>query len=239
MTLAFPQRDVDARFHEVRNLLSFIKSQESTATPPVDVGYVKSMRGLFYVHLYGAFERSVNDSVSTFIRATVDLNVNVQHITPHFLPTVMDARFRSLQSTQGAGQWKKRVEFVSAMMSTTTCSINDALFSEHLQNAWPETLAAVATYLGVGVPMFDPSDVLAVDEVVDKRNAVAHGRASPAEIGSSARSDTLENRFNATRTVLTRFMSHLDTGFEARTCVRPEFHSLYPTPPAAGITPAV
>jgi hypothetical protein len=235
MTLSLPYRDIDARFQEARNLLSFIKSQESTATPPVDSGYVKSMRGLFYVHLYGAFERSVNDSVSTFIRGTVDLEVNVQHITPHFLPVALDARFKSLQGTQGSGNWKKRLEFVGAMIATGTCSINDALFSEHLQNAWPQTLAAVATYLGIGTPAFEASDVLAVDEVVDKRNAVAHGRASPAEIGASTRSGTLESRFDSTKAVLLRFMAHLEAGFDSLTCVRPEFRPLYQAPAAAGI----
>jgi hypothetical protein len=235
MTLALPHRDIDARFLEARNLLSFIKSLESTATPPVDSGYVKSMRGLFYVHLYGAFERSVNDSVSAFIRATVDLNVNIQHITLHFLPVALDARFKSLQNTQGTGNWKKRLEFVGAMMATSTCSINDALFSEHLQNAWPQTLIAVATYLGIGTPTFDASDVLAVDEVVDKRNAVAHGRASPAEIGARTQSGTLENRFDSTKAVLSRFMEHLEAGFDSLTCVRPEFQPLYQAPAAAAI----
>jgi len=227
MTLALPHRDIDARFQEARNLLSFIKSQESTATPPVDPGHVKTMRGLFYVHLYGAFERSVNDSVSAFIRATVDLNVSVQHITPHFLPVALDGRFKSLQSTQGAGNWKKRLEFVAAMIDASACSINDALFSEHLQNAWPQTLIAVATYLGIGTPAFEAPDVLAVDEVVDKRNAVAHGRASPAEIGARIRSETLENRFDSTRAVLSCFTTHLEAGFASLTCVRSEFRALY------------
>jgi hypothetical protein len=195
------------------------------------------MRGLFYVHLYGAFERSVNDSVATFIRATVDLNVNVQHVTPHFLPVALDARFKSLQSTQGVGNWKKRLEFVGAMMATSTCAINDALFSEHLQNAWPRTLIAVASYLGIGMPAFEGSDVLAVDEVVDKRNAIAHGRASPAEIGASTRSGTLENRFDSTRAVLVRFMAHLEAGFDSLRCVLPEFRTLYQTPAQARPAP--
>lgn len=233
MTLALPHKDIDARFQEARNLLSFIKTQESTATPPVDAGYVKSMRGLFYVHLYGAFERSVNDAVSTFIRATVDLNVNIQHIAPQFLPVALDARFKSLQSVQGTGNWKKRLDFVSAMIATSTCSINDALFSEHLQNAWPETLTAVASYLGIGAPTFDAPDVLAVDEVVDKRNAVAHGRASPAEIGARTQSGTLENRFDSTKAVLSRYMAHIEAGFDSLICVRPEFHPIYQVSDAA------
>lgn len=230
MMLALPHRDIDARFQEARNLLSFIKSQESTATPPMDSGEVKSMRGLFYVHLYGAFERSANDSVSTFIRATVDLNVNVQHITPHFLPVALDARFKSLQSAQGNGSWKKRLEFVRAMIATSACSINDALFSEHLQNALPETLEAVAEYMGIGTPTFGASDVLAVNEVVDKRNAVAHGRASPSEIGARTRSGTLENRLDSTKAVLSSFMAHMERGFDSLTCVRPEFRLLYQAP---------
>ena len=81
----------------------------------MDSDEVKILRGLFYVHLYGAFEKSVNDIIQSYLRKVETLGVVKAHAVPQFWPTALDASFKSLQSTQGVGNWKKRAEFISSI----------------------------------------------------------------------------------------------------------------------------
>ena len=48
------------RFNEVLLNLAFIESIEPSAEPPI---HVKIQRGLYYVHLYSALEKVVNETV--------------------------------------------------------------------------------------------------------------------------------------------------------------------------------
>ncbi|MBU9229665.1 hypothetical protein KTD22_23880 [Burkholderia multivorans] len=227
MSLDIPRTDIDARFMEVRNLLSFIKSQESTDTPPIDAEHVKIMRGLFYVHLYGAFEKSINEAVSSFLRAVADLQLQTLHVAPSFLPLALDGRFKSLHSTPGESNWKKRVLFVGAMLADNPCSINDAIFSDQLQNVWPATLRDISSYMGIDEPVFDSTHVLAMNEVVEKRNQVAHGRISPLKVGANIRANNLEDRFNSIESVLSEFILHLENSFDSLCYIKQEFRGQY------------
>lgn len=104
--LIISRSTIDQRFFEVRGFLSHIKTIESQETPPTDEDYVKIMRGLFYVHLYGAFEKSINLATSAFINALTTLGIKLCDATHNFLPMALDSKFKSLENTNGA-TWKK------------------------------------------------------------------------------------------------------------------------------------
>lgn len=227
MIFSIDQAEIDARFRGVRTLLSFIKSGESTEMPPVDSDEVKILRGLFYAHLYGAFEWSVNDAVQKYLRGLSLLKIESAHTAFRFWPAALDGKFKALQTTYGTGNWRKRVAFIDAIESLDECAINDALFSEHLQNAWPDTVELVLRYLGLTPPNWNSADVLYLREVVDKRNQVSHGRTDPIRVGSGGRSDDLEYRLLAVKAILDSFVLALESQFPTFTYIKPEFHEIY------------
>jgi len=227
MTLSIDRVDIELRFRDVRKLLSYIKNQESRATPPLDSDETKIFRGLFYVHLYGAFEKSINEAVQVYLREVGSLKIATFHTSCRFWPSFLDSDFKSLQSTQGSKNWAKRGKFVDAIESSQTCIISDGLFAEQLQNIWPETLDMVLSYLGLKVPTWDEASVFSLREVVDKRNQVAHGRTSPLRVGSSGRSDYLEHRFESIYSLLDNFVEYLEQGFASLSYIKPEFHAIY------------
>lgn len=227
MNLVISRVSIDARMREVRSLISFIKTQESKATPPVDTDDVKILRGLFYVHLYGAFEKTVNECVESYLRSIATLELEVRHVTLQLIPLALDAKFKALHSVPGTSNWKKRVTLVESMSSSEVCEVNDLLFADQLQNVWPDTLRNIIQYLGLGTVAFTEADTLACSEVVDKRNQVAHGRTSPLRVGASIKSADLESRLNSILSLLEQFILHLEAQYTTLTYIRPEFHANY------------
>lgn len=227
MTFAVDRTDIDSRFRDVRALISLIKRMESEDVPPVDSDEVKILRGLFYVHLYGAFEKSINDIVQAYLRKVESLNIVKAHTSPHFWPTALDASFKSLQSTLGSGNWKKRGEFIFATESNEVCAIADGVFSEQLQNIWPETIDTVFLYLGLGQMDWIDLDILAVREVVDKRNQVAHGRTAPVRVGNSVRSPGLELRLNSLYLIVSSIADQMEGHIEGLRFIRAEHREGY------------
>jgi hypothetical protein len=211
MELSIERARVSERMKDVRTLLSFIKSQESETLPPVDSDTVKILRGLFFVHLYGAFEKSVNEAVEQYLQQISTLKLKISDFACGFLPIALDPRFASLQST---AKWQSRVDFSQALESTDACVINNAVLANQLQNTWAHTLSVVATYIGASQSYKpDGRDSHYLDEVVEKRNQVAHGRVPPVLVGSTGRSSELELRFAALNRLLEGFFQMLESHF--------------------------
>ncbi|RQO33889.1 hypothetical protein DBR37_12200 [Herminiimonas sp. KBW02] len=213
MTFSIQRSSGDARFQEVRALLSFIKTQESDTTPPLDSELVKTLRGLFFVHLYGAFEKTISEAIEYFLQEVGTLSICYSHATVKFLPTAMHSNFQSLEAGEGK-RWGKRLEFVRQLEANTSCAISNTIFSAQLQNVRPEVLSDIAACLGVQGPIQSTqANLLYLTEVVEKRNQVAHGRNTPASVGSSGRSNNLEINLNAVILIAHEFFELLEYHF--------------------------
>ena len=228
MRAPFSRTDVDKRFLEVQTLLSSIKSQESNATPPIDTDDVKIIRGLFYVHLYGAFEKSVNEIVMYALREIDVLGIKYAHASINFLPVALASTFQSLQAPTTDSKWKKRVEFVKTMQSSIACKISDSIFYDQLQNVSPDRLREIILYLCLPMPYSD-DDLLPIGEIVEKRNQVAHGRTSPLRVGASVKSPELQSRLIATISVVDQLIQCIESGLDSLHFVSPSFLEEYAT----------
>lgn len=213
--LDLPRTQISERFREVRSFLSFVKTLESTETPPVDSIEVKALRGLFYVHLYGALEQSLNEVLESFLQAISELELCNHDFDISILPTVMNAQFKSLSDVQGQKKWQKRVDFVSAISGGNPSKIENTVFSPLLQSAEIKTISNIVSYIGISPREIQESnDRHYVDEVVQKRHQVAHGRASPAAVGASRRTDELEPRLEAIWRIVDLFSNILEQHFK-------------------------
>jgi len=184
---------------------------ESTETPPLDSEEVKILRGLFYVHLYGALEQSLNEAVACFLQEIASMNFCAKDFSLGFWPVAMNSHFQGLSAVQSNKKWSKRVEFVSAVLSENPCEIGNAIFSPHFQSSESTTISDVARYLGMNhLPIASSADRYYVDEVVQKRHQVAHGRVNPSLVGARGRSSELEIRFDAVSRIVEMFMSLLE-----------------------------
>jgi hypothetical protein len=225
MALVLERGNASERMHSVRTLLTFIKSQESESLPPVDTDIVKILRGLFYVHLYGAFEKSVNEGVESYLQAIGEIGAKGYDFSASFLPIALDPRFTSLQN---GDKWQGRIDFSEALHSPEACVINNTVLAMHMQNTKAQTLKAVANYLGASdLYTRTGRDEAYLDEVAEKRNQVAHGRVPPLTVGAVGRSVDLELRLEAMNRLTENFLSMLEDHINSFAFLRPEVRDQY------------
>ena len=214
------------RFNEVRLLLNEIRRQESVP-PAADSETVAILRGLFYVHLYGAFEFAITAATQSLLQAISSVRVPYGHLEQVFYGVALDHRFSSLANRSQSGKWKGRRDLLSEQKSNDVCGVNDTIFSQDLQNIWHKTLVELFENLGIGGPVVPDVRFRGyIDEVVDKRNAVAHGRESPASVGTK-RSSELEARFDAVSSTATYVMDCLDRHLRDRAFVSAAHREMY------------
>lgn len=69
-----------------------------------------------------------------------------------------------------------------------------------------------------------------MNELVEKRNAVAHGRETSTEAGEGKTSDDLERLMNAIYGVCFYFLTTLENQANTRGIVKQDFRANYPSP---------
>ena len=206
--------NVDSRLAEVQKLLALIRKLEALATEERDQVSAENstvLRGLFFVHLYGALEYSITLSVQVLLQEMTKVAVPFNGFE-HLLHVIaLDAQFRSLADPGLKLKWQKRRELLNKQVSSEMCSLNDTVFQDQLQNIWYHTLHTIFDFLCV------PSDAVPevrmrgyLDEIVENRNAIAHGRQSAQEVGRRTTSTDLGERLDA----VTKVVNHVIVSFE-------------------------
>lgn len=185
------------RLAEVLQLLEQIRDRE--AIPPIpDPPDAKILRGLFFVHLYSALEFTVNKAVEAFLTEAQVMSIAPEHMHPRFYSVALDSNFASLRNIGEDKRWVKRVELIDLLGVSSPQKIDSQLFGLYLQNVWIRKIEVMFSCLAISQPPVpDPSYRLYVDELVERRNAVAHGRESALQVGSGRRSPDLLIRYTA------------------------------------------
>lgn len=199
------------RINEVRATLDVIKHMESQDPLVPDSKEVLILRGLYYVHLYGAFEYSINQGVQAVLGFITSSKVQVNHIEHILNSVVLDSQFNSYKDSGVDVKWEKRISLLSEIQSDGECRINDAVFSYYLQNIWYKSLEQVFKCLCIPDRCVPENRLIGyIDEIVNKRNSVAHGRESAADVGAGTRSPDLQIRFDA----IVQVINHIYDCFE-------------------------
>lgn len=202
-------------------------SAGAVQVPIVTPQHVNIMKGLFFVQLYGALEKSVSDLVQILLSSIVTLEPKNQHVSLEFNVVSMARKWKSVKDTGHNKAFMQMTDFFAKIRSPGYLGIDDTLFSSLLQNVWANTLDEVTGALGIPT-MLTVNDRALVDELVDKRNAVAHGRESTSVIGQRYRSNDLRKRLNDVQALIFKVIDRFEEYYEKREFIQAEHVALYP-----------
>jgi len=153
-------------------------------------------KGLFFVHLYGAFEFTV---ISAVMKTIEYINAN-GHYVNECKPVLMslalspccDALFSATDK-----KWEKRWELFSHFERNSRVDIPDALIPTNGRNIKVRQLQGIWTSFCLKDPVLPRPEIGGrIQELVDNRNAIAHGDASAADIGSLNSISDLYKKYN-------------------------------------------
>jgi hypothetical protein len=172
-----------ARLREVRLSLELIKELSPVRPGAIRVG-VKVIKGMFFVHLYGALEFTVVSAVQRTIQAINAKSPKIQDVKPAFLSLALDAECRSAASVGPTKMWPRRRELFARTQSAEAIAINDSIFPADGSNIKFEQLESVWETFSISAPVLPRLPLRTrLHEITDNRNAISHGRESPMAIG--------------------------------------------------------
>lgn len=192
------------RFAEVAINLAYIESIEPDGEAP---SHVKILRGLYYVHLYSALERVINETIEQTILLIKNKNVKNKHYLTAFNVISLNSKMQGFKSCGYKDYLYKSAEVFEAVESSESFEISNTIFSQNLQNAWFKTIEETIKSFGAKPIEVDPRVRFTVDEVVEKRNAVAHGRETPIVVGERHRCNVLRRKTQELQMVADLFVA--------------------------------
>ncbi|MEO7718602.1 MAG: MAE_28990/MAE_18760 family HEPN-like nuclease [Capsulimonas sp.] len=186
------------RLNEVRLLLIMIKSLENDKHPLVSNHAVQLSKGLFFVHLYGAYEHTINTTLDQACRHISSSSCPVREIKPRILSIILDDKFKPLLNpATKKDMWKIKGDLMERSISTEHANLSETIIPTDGKNFRYEQLDSIWKTFCLSTEVL-PRMLLrnTIEEIVNNRNAIAHGNESPILIGSRNTTSDLENKLN-------------------------------------------
>lgn len=186
--------EVSDRMAQASQLVRAIAGAEAGGEKGV-MQNTRAAKGLVFVLLYAAYEYCVTQSFQAALRA---LNA---HLIPHrdlrsaVLALALDDECKSLSDRKLERAWSNRTALFEKSRNTSPVAIKDTLFpsdGSHMREGQLDTLRRL---LGIPVSLVPDRRFLGrIQEFVEHRNAVAHGRERADTIGKRFTVADLEER---------------------------------------------
>jgi hypothetical protein len=236
MPLTRVKTNIATRFNSVLINLRHLEAEERlihsieiVAADKPNENVHKIQKGLYFVHLYSAFEKSLNEIVERCLLYIESKGVTHQHYALPFNSIALDANLMSLKAAGKDRMMECSISLFATMGGNSHTRINEVMFGAKLQNVWFDTLKQTIECFGArNIP--DPTGTLktSIDEVVDKRNAVAHGRIPADRVGERQSCETLQVRTSAVQTTLNLVIDSFEQYLANREFIAPQFTENYP-----------
>ncbi|MDP1784407.1 MAG: MAE_28990/MAE_18760 family HEPN-like nuclease, partial [Sulfuricurvum sp.] len=188
---------------------------------------IKVLRGMYYVHLYAAMERVVNETVEQAILLIKDQAVLNKHYKTEFNAVSLYSRMLGFKAAGYKDFFSKSVEVFGSVDAEEAFDLNNTMFSSNLQNVWHETIQQTLKCFGISKLCLESRVRFTVDEIVDKRNAVAHGRESPITVGERHRCDVLRQKTQEIQGVVDLFVDAFETHITNKLYIKDHYRPNY------------
>jgi RiboL-PSP-HEPN len=229
MPLGASREESSARFNEAQVLLSMIKSDD-TADRRAATFSTNTQKGLFIVLLYGAFEFSINRMITSTAQIINSQRICSKHIAQPLYALALDPELRSIRDSGKNTRWPRRCDLFSKQLSDEPTLLHESDLLAETQNIRADTLAIVFRVFGIIDPhLYDLSIRQFIDELVENRNAVSHGRESAGIVGQAFTVQDLQVRFE----IVAKQVSYMFAVFEqlvhSRQFISEDFRPSYPS----------
>lgn len=202
MNLAAVRAITQLHLTETRAFLAHVASLE-----PVDIQSAvplegKILNGLYYVQLYSAIERTVNEVVQRTLAHIDAVGIQNNHAQTSFCTVTLFAEMMSIRDSGNRSFLVKASSVFAHQADHNRARINETCLSFFLQNIWIKTLDELFDAFGIQRMNIEPRIKTTLNEITDNRNKIAHGRESASAIGERHRSAVLRDKTDQIETLL-------------------------------------
>ena len=170
--------EVSARFENIRR---FFEANSARRTGHL----ATTAKGLVFVQIYAVYEYTINQTVSQAIESIKKHRHRIGDLSPQLLALVLDPELRSLRDVQRKHEWDRRLRLFERAFSGELVDLSGETQlptdRSHYRASQLELIFKVFGISRMPVRRHRHKDRIA--EVVGHRNAIAHGRETPEDIG--------------------------------------------------------
>ena len=187
-----------------------------------------TLKGLFIVALYGWLEFGMTKYTTNAIEYLNSMCVMQSHLQSSMFALVCADQFKSAASLKGERKWYKQLEIITSHEANQHCSANEAALSDVVQNSGPSTFELIFKLFDLrGVPVVDGRTAGLLNEIRERRNAVAHGRETASAVGGRFSEKALGERLHVAESQMTHLALSFDEWVADKLFLGPSFRSIY------------
>lgn len=178
-----PYRRISSEFDSIRSILMDYDSLNLSSNRSVkrEIALVKAFS---YVWIQAEVERFVKDTLHNLILDINRLAIKISDARLCLISIAQSPKLHSLKDVSGLKMWQRRVEILISTSSddNLNISIEDmptdgrTIRPEHFQTIW-------STFGFSGNHLPSPRHALALNDLAEGRNAIAHGDSLPDRFG--------------------------------------------------------
>ncbi|HIF9128552.1 TPA: HEPN domain-containing protein [Photobacterium damselae] len=187
------------RLQQTDAILEYLKQQTETSSQ-----MFKTQKGMIFVTMYACIEYSLTQSLTRALEIIGQSPEPASAYKSIILCTLLDRYFKGIRDCGKKQIWTKREELLDIIINDDVINdIDSSVFpSEGSMNISATQIENVWKYLNVEMEYL-PEGVnrLAINDIKEQRNAIAHGRTSAADVGRRYTMSTLEQRVQDVRNV--------------------------------------
>lgn len=171
----------------------------------------RTAKGLMFVQLYAAYEFAVCSSVRAAISRINDSATPHAAAHPGVLSMSLKSRWQSVMDAGRSRHWKVLHEFAVAATSADPLCISDTVLPDDGTHFRASHLQVIWDSFGILSPIVPhPRLVSRIDESVEHRNAIAHGRETAEAIGGRFTIHEMSGRIDDMRLVILHLIGTLE-----------------------------
>jgi len=190
--------------------LRYVGGVEADQSAPLDV--VRALKGLAFVQLYAIYEYAVVQSVIAANRTVSSHKIAHSALRHSLLPLALDSECKSLADCGPSREWDVRRGLMAGSRASDPAAITDTLFPSDGSHFRRRQLNTIWELFGLDSSIVPEPRLLGrIDELVEKRNSVAHGRESAESVGARFSLSDLEARLVDIATVCRHVIESLDS----------------------------
>ena len=168
-------------------------------------------KGLFFVHLYGAFEYTVTTAVQESLQLVDNMGHSVGAYKPKMLSVVLNAKCEAMANVGPKRVWEKRLDLFGQIGSINVVGFDNTVLPPGSGNLKFDQLQTIWESMCIAAPVVPRLSLIGrLQELVENRNAIAHGRDSPSTVGGRYTVAELEKRYDDINEMCTYVVQCLD-----------------------------
>ena len=171
----------------------------------------RRMKGLAFVEMYAAYERSIHDAVRLYLVELRDADVEIKKVSRPLLALLQSPDIQSI--SERSNNWDRRVKLFEQSTSGRSGDINTELFpkdNSHYRKSQLEVIWRVLCLKGPTVPSGRLFPFII--ELVENRNAIAHGRKESDEVGRTYTTADIRTKFRQTSRICIHIITACEDG---------------------------